>query len=304
MVGVTKEPNPLTKCSRGVYAMNYFLDKLDPIAKVLLSPGVKKRMEKGFVSFALLAFLVHLALYILNKYVAFDLPSTLFSSPLQILYTPFSVVLVAEIYLLVYYLPSSFGRSMGKQIEIIALIEIRTVFKDLDNTSTWPWEAAFFPHILSALLLGGILVIFYRVLPQQVARMEEDDLQHFVRFKRVLAAALMLFLLALSAYALSLWGYDIVIHPDHLRMDPNTVFYTEFFTTLILVDVLILVVSLRYLHDFGQVIRNSGFIVATVMLRRALGIEPWHAFAYEVNAAVLAVLMVLLQRYLPRRSKS
>lgn len=129
---------------------------------------------------------------------------------------------------------------MGKQIEIIALIEIRTVFKDLDNTSTWPWEASFFPHIHSALLLGGILVVFY----------------------------------------------------------------TEFFTTLILVDVLILVVSLRYLHDFGQVIRNSGFIVATVMPRRALSIEPWHAFAYEVNAAILAVLMVLLQRYLPRRSKT
>ena len=105
----------------------------------------------------LFAFLVHLApLHFLNKYVALDLPSTLFTSPLQILYTPFSVVLVAEIYLLVYYLPSSFGRSMGKQIEIIALIEIRTVFKDLDNTSTWPWEVSFFPHILSALLLGGI----------------------------------------------------------------------------------------------------------------------------------------------------
>ena len=76
-------------------------------------------------------------------------------------------------------------------------------------------------------------------------------------------------------------------------MDPIR-FLHRILTTLILVDVLILVVSLRYLHDFGQVIRNSGFIVATVMLRRALGIEPWHAFAYEVNAAILAVLMVLL----------
>ena len=125
--------------------MNYFLDKIDPVAQLLLSPSVKKRMEKGFVSFALFAFLVHLGLYIINSYIPLNLPSSLFSSPLQILYTPFSVVLVAEIYLLVYYLPSSFGRSMGKQIEIIALIEIRTVFKDLDNTSTWPWEAAFFP---------------------------------------------------------------------------------------------------------------------------------------------------------------
>ena len=67
MLMVNKEPNPSMRCLDCVYAMNYLMDKLDPIAKVLLSPSVKKRMEKGFVSFALFAFLVHLALYILNK---------------------------------------------------------------------------------------------------------------------------------------------------------------------------------------------------------------------------------------------
>ena len=49
MLEITKEPNPLMRCLHLVYAMNYLLDKLDPIAKILLSPNVKKRMEKEFL---------------------------------------------------------------------------------------------------------------------------------------------------------------------------------------------------------------------------------------------------------------
>ena len=45
----------------------------------------------------------------------------------------------------------------------------------------------------------------------------------------------------------------------------------------------------------------SGFIVATILLRRALGIEPWHALAYEITAAALAVGMLLLERGLNAR---
>ena len=63
---------------------------------------------------------------------------------------------------------------------------------------------------------------------------------------------------------------------------------------------LLLVVSFRYLDDFGMVLRNSGFVVATILLRGALGIEPWHALAYETTAVFLAVAMLLLERGLTR----
>jgi len=211
--------------------------------------------------------------------------------------------LIAEVYLLVYYLPTSFARSLGKQIEIVALIEIRSVFKDLDTTSNWPWEAAFFPHLLSAMVLGGALVWFYHLLPRRVARIEEQDLARFVDFKTALAGLLSVALVGLSVYSLGAWVMEIVTTPDHLHSDLNSIFYNEFFTALILVDVLLLVVSFRYSDDFGLVLRNSGFVVATILLRRALGIEPWHALAYECTAAGLAVVMVLLQRGLLLRGR-
>ena len=271
------------------------------LAQRTLNPDVRRRVEGTLVTTALVLFGLHLALYGMHAFWGLGLPDSLFAHPLQTLYTPFSVILIAEVYLLVYYLPTSFARSLGKQVEIVALIEIRSVFKDLDATSSWPWEATFFPHMLSALVLGAMLVLFYHLLPRRKARIEESELKQFVRFKTALAGLLAVAFVVLSVYSLGTWLWEIVTTPDHLHSDLNHVFYNEFFTALILVDVLLLVVSFRYLDDFGMVLRNSGFIVATILLRRALGIEPWHALAYEITAATLAVGMLLLERGLNAR---
>ena len=271
-------------------------------ANYALNPSMRRIIERFLVTCALVLFLLHLALYAGNEMFAWNLPESLFSHPLATLYTPFSVILIAEVYLLIYYLPTSFARSLGKQIEIVALIEIRSVFKNLEDTSSWPWEAAFFPHMLSALSLGGMLVLFYHLLPRRVARLEESELKKFVRFKMGMAGILTIFFVSLSVYSIGNWLWEWITYPEALHSDLNSVFYNEFFTALILVDVLLLVVSFKYLDDFGFVLRNSGFVVATILLSRALGTEPLYAFSYEMTAVFLAVIMLLLQRGLSSRN--
>lgn len=266
-----------------------------------LRPQFRHRLESLLVTLALVLFGVHLGLFACNRVWSLGWESELFNSALQAMYTPFSVILIAEVYLLVYYLPTSFARSLGKQLEIVALIEIRSVFKSLDQISQWPWNADFFPHLIAAVALGGILVLFYALLPRRLARIEELQLKEFVRIKTLIAGLLTVLLLLISLYAFVAWGLDLVLHPSHLHSDPNAIFYNTFFTVLILVDVLLLVVSFRYLDDFGLILRNSGFIVATILLRQALGSEPWHGLAYDVTAGLLAVLMVLTQRGLNAR---
>ena len=271
-------------------------------AHYALNSAMRSRIERFLVSCALVLFLLHLLLYASNVLFSWGLPESLFSHPLATLYTPFSVILIAEVYLLIYYLPTSFARSLGKQIEIVALIEIRSVFKNLDDTSSWPWESAFFPHMLSAVALGGMLVLFYHLLPRRIARLEEKELEKFVQFKMGMAGILTLFFVGLSFYSLGNWLWEWITFPEAMHSDLNSVFYNEFFTALILVDVLLLVVSFKYLDDFGFVLRNSGFVVATILLRRAMSIEPWFAFSYEMTAVILAVLMLLLQRGLNSRN--
>jgi hypothetical protein len=265
-------------------------------ANVVLSESTRSRVERGLVALALGMFMLHLLLYGINLIFEFNWPDAYFSHPLQTLYTPFSAILVAEVYQLIHYLPTSFARSMGKQMEIVALIEIRSVFKDVDFTTKWPWDADFFPHLLGAMVVGTILVAFYRVLPRRIARIEEMELQRFIEFKKILAGFLFAYLIFLSGWSFFTWAYDLYAGSDWALHDPNDFFYNDFFTALILVDVLLLVISFRYLSDFGLVFRNCGFIIGTILLRRALVIEPWHALAYETTSALLALLVLLLYR--------
>ena len=212
---------------------------------------------------------------------------------------------MAEVYLLVYHLPSSFARSMGKQLEIVSLIEIRSVFRDLSvlqetakTESMMPWNDPFFPHIAGAVLLGASLVGFYRILPRRKARVEEQDLERFIRFKRHLGAMLCLALAGIAAWSFGHWFMDLLAFAkggSASPIDPNSVFYGDFFTALIFVDVILLVTSLRYLSNYGLILRNSGFVVATIILRLSFSLDGWSAVAHEVLAAVLALVLLLLQ---------
>jgi len=51
----------------------------------------------------------------------------MFTNPIAAIYTPFSFILIYEVYLLVFYLPKSTTIYIGKQYEIITLILIRGI---------------------------------------------------------------------------------------------------------------------------------------------------------------------------------
>ena len=194
---------------------------------------------------------------------------------------------------------------MGKQLEIVSLIEIRSVFRDLSvlqetakTESMMPWNDPFFPHIAGAVLLGASLVGFYRILPRRKARVEEQELERFIRFKRHLGAMLCLALAGIAAWSFGHWFMDLLAYAkggSGTPIDPNSVFYGDFFTALIFVDVILLVTSLRYLSNYGVILRNSGFVVATIILRLSFSLDGWSAVAHEVLAAVLALVLLLLQ---------
>ena len=287
--------------------MSALQHQLDRLADLILSPSTKKTVEHTLVHMALGLFFLHLLLFGFHEagWLPFPMPESLFGHPLHVLYTPFSAILVAEVYLLVYHLPSSFARSMGKQLEIVSLIEIRSVFKDLSVLQEaegmaviWPWKDPFFPHIVGAVLLGAALVAFYRILPRRMARLEESELARFIRFKRHVAALLGVALALIAMWSFGQWCLDMVHHASGgtgALLDPNAIFYHDFFTVLIFVDVILLVTSLRYLSNYGLILRNSGFVVATIILRLSFGMDGWGAVAHEVLAALLALLLLLLQ---------
>jgi hypothetical protein len=98
-----------------------------------LSEATKVKLERITLVIAITSFVIHLLLIFLNdnQWISLNDESGLFANPVAAIYTPFSFILVYEVYLLIYYLPKSITTYISKQYEIITLIIIRRLFKDL-----------------------------------------------------------------------------------------------------------------------------------------------------------------------------
>ena len=122
----------IIRISKMMQAINF-----DLLHKLLLSDQVKKRSERVVLTVSIISFLVHLSIIFLVDFglLPFDKNSELLKSPIAAIYTPFSFILLYEVYLLIFYLPKSFTTYINKQYEIITLIIIRRLFKDLSNIS-------------------------------------------------------------------------------------------------------------------------------------------------------------------------
>ena len=131
----------------------------------ITSESSRKRIEKMTLFLALFFFMAHLLVIYLIKfnYLNIDPGSGLFSNPISAIYTPFSFILVYEVYLLIYYLPKSFTNYLTKQYEIITLIIIRRLFKDLSSieitSSTITVLLSICLKIASILLLSALGLI-------------------------------------------------------------------------------------------------------------------------------------------------
>ena len=118
------------------------MNLLNKTNQFFLSSNSKKKIERIILYVALVGFFFHLSLIYLSKFGIIDfLPeSDLLTNPISAIYTPFSFILIYEVYLLIYYLPKSFTTYITKQYEIITLIIIRKLFKDLSSlelSSDW-----------------------------------------------------------------------------------------------------------------------------------------------------------------------
>ena len=99
----------------------------------LLSKKTKEKSERVILWIALVSFIINLLIIGLIHFdiINIDASSNLLNNPIAAIYTPFSFILVYEVYLLIYYLPKSTSTYISKQYEIIALIILRRLLKDL-----------------------------------------------------------------------------------------------------------------------------------------------------------------------------
>jgi len=257
--------------------------------KQLLSETTQKWSERLFLKIAIASFLIHLAVITLVNLdvIHISKSSNFFVNPIAAIYTPFSFILVYEVYLLLYYLPRSLTTYIHKQYEIILLIIMRRLFKDLANITisadwyTRKYDLQFTYDIVTSLILFFLIYLFYveskkRVETVHYSAEQEEGLNTYVKIKKTIAACLVPVVILLATYSLVNWLTQTIItleESDDLFKNINNVFFEQFFTLLVIVDVLLLLVSFFHTDKFHKVIRNSGFIISTILIRLSFTVE-------------------------------
>lgn len=204
----------------------------------------------------------------------------------------FTLVLVIEVLGLIFVLPCSFSKSMGKQFEILSLILLRNAFKELVNLPE-PLHPGMDPTpILRIVVTGaGALAIFaiqgyaYR-LHDPKARLVKDSASRyaFVAVKKLVALVLMGIFAWLAAASLREWFITGAHSFD---------FFDTFYTVLIFADVLLVLVAQRFLPGYRAVFRNSGYALATLLIRLGLASPPYYDVALGLTAAVFALALTM-----------
>jgi hypothetical protein len=276
---------------------------------ILLSEKTKEKSERIIVIIAIISFILHLLLIFSVDFNVLQVQdkSKLLTNPIAAIYTPFSFILIYEVYLLVYYLPKSTSIYIGKQYEIITLIIIRRVFKDLSKlefTADWFNEKndlQFTYDLIAAITLFLLIFIFYRLNEQREIRQKSDsiplEILKFIKMKRIIAMFLIPIFLILATFSLSRWVYESFFSlsqmVDSLK-DINHIFFADFFTILIMIDVLLLLFSFLHTDKFSKVIRNSGFIISTILLKLSFGAEGLLNIALIVVAVLFGVIILAI----------
>jgi hypothetical protein len=168
---------------------------------------------------------------------------------------------------IIFGLARSVANTVGKQLEILSLILLRGAFRELtafDEPITWSKAE---PTILPIVALaGGALVIFvtlriyYQAQRHQGIFDDVHNLAGFVDMKKLIALGLLLAFLLIGLYTAQ----------QYLSVGRAVSFFGDCYTVLIFFDVLLVFVSMHHSSTYHVVFRNTGFAVATVLIRVAV----------------------------------
>ncbi len=277
----------------------------------LFSEGNLKKFEKFILISATLGFIVHLLLILLNNNGYVDLSffqDKLFVNPISAIYTPFSFILIYEAFLLIYFLPRSFTTSIAKQFEIMSLILIRKIFKDIPNVNlddNWIQNESNLQLIYD---LVGVLVVFFLIylfkkLKEDLPKLPvHQNLDRFISYKKLISLFLVPTLSLLCVFSFLDW-YNYVFHDIGTSSNIDYLFFESFFTILILVDVFILLVSFQYTERYSQLIRNTGFIISTILLRLSFSAVGLTSLLLLVSGIVFGLIILLIYNNMERQKK-
>ena len=245
-------------------------------------------------SLLVLIFLVSLALIEFNRH---DMLFEILAGPVpkshyMAINIAFLLVLFMEVISMIFTLPNSMSRALGKQFEILALIFLRNAFKqlsDLPEPASLVHHTDVVYHIFAygfgSLAIFGLLGCYRMMLARLDKTMTPGPyLTQFIYAKKTVAFCMLWVFFAMGIY--NLWLKSIGMHGFD--------FFQCFYTVLIFSDVLMVFLAQFFLPQFHAVFRNSGYALATLLIRLSLTASVYFSVVIGLSSVVFALLLTMI----------
>jgi len=272
----------------------------------------KMALKHLVIRLGIAGFVLHLLLIFLARTLAH--PPALIANAgenyLVAISTPFNFILFYEVVTLIGALHESTTRSVAYQFEIVSLIFIREVFKDIADAAemvtrhTLTWQALpLFVDMWAGFLMYLLVAIFQHVAHASTVHLGDFAPSvvraRFIAQKKAVALGLGALLMIMAAYSICIYAVGIYRAAvlGQTGMAHVTTFYNDLFTVMIFTDVLVLILSIVVSGHYEFVFRSAAFVVSIVLIRFSLTEGYPYGAPLAILAMVFGILVLLVFNY-------
>jgi hypothetical protein len=182
------------------------------------------------------------------------------------------------------------------------------LFKDLsslklsDDWFTIKYDLQFTYDLVASILLFFLIYLFLKHSKKIYRTGEKDErklagIARFIGIKKVLATFLVLVIIFIAIYSFQHWLFGVIspnADTSASFKNINNIFFEQFFTVLIIADVILLLFSFFHTDEFHKVIRNSGFIISTILIRLSFSVSGLLNTVLIVSAIIFGLLILII----------
>ncbi len=249
----------------------------------------KKQTARLFSNILVMVFLSSLVIALVNYLMHGAVPKLLrkvdFLGTIEICFT---VLLFIEMLGLVFVIPYSISNSIGKQIQILSLVLLRSSFEefshfnfDMPFTGQLPSVYKMFTDAIGAALVFLLLSVYYGIQRHR-SLTEENEKDEFIALKKLIALFVLISLIILGFGDMyRLWANGTFVQSVH-----------QFYLILIFADLLFMLIAFRYIIHYPNIFRYSAFVVVTIFIRMSLLAPVYYNTAFSVVSVLFAISVV------------
>jgi len=182
------------------------------------------------------------------------------------------------------------------------------LFKDLSELSLSPnWfniknDIQFTYDLVASVILFYLIYLFHIQRSKIYRKVDERkfhvvSISKFINAKKWISTALVPILFIIAIYSFLNWGIG-VFQPYEAGIisfkNINNIFFEQFFNILIIADVILLLFSFFHTDKFHKVIRNSGFIISTILIRISFSVSGIINTILIITAILFGLLVLVI----------